>query len=87
MRRSGSCAVRGRRHGRQPGKMRSPTWANEMLATRLQEDAIKREIANIKPVILLGLVAKLGVWIDMHGDNSETMIGHPIGKMREAVTG
>ena len=57
----------------------------EMLATRPQQDALEREIANTKATTILGLVAKMGVWVDMHGDNSGTMIGHPIGTMREAM--
>lgn len=69
---------------KEDGRAYKRLW-REILSTRDCEEELEQEIVATKAVTSMGLLAKMGLYVDMHGDNTGSWLGRPISVMREAM--
>lgn len=65
------------------GKVWRRLW-NELLSTRDREEELEQEIVATKAHTVLALLAKMGVFCEMH-ENGGTFVGRPVAVLREAM--
>ena len=69
---------------KEDGRAYKRLW-REMLSTRDREEELEQEIVATKAHTPMGLLAKMGLYVDKHGDSTGSWLGYPISVMREAM--
>ena len=69
---------------KEDGRVYRRLW-REMLSTREQEEQLELKILAIKAETKLGLLAKMGLYCDLHQDHTGSWLGRPMAVMREAM--
>ncbi len=69
---------------KEDGRAYRRLW-RQVISTRGREEQLEQEIVETRAHTPIGMLAKMGFYVDLHDDNCGTMIGRPMSVMREAM--